>query len=168
MYLTVEQCSNLIEIAESKNSWSRIRGGNKTSYETVTILLEDISVINTLKEYCSEVLKIDLSPTKVAIIKYNVGDSIQRHVDLGSDFPDPHKFTRDAVYNINIRLNEDYSGGEFFLDDKLFYKPAGEIYHYSSDTFHEVKKVIKGVRYLALVSISQEDILGVNKTYSLI
>lgn len=168
MYLTSEQCSSLIQLAESKNQWSRIRGGSKTSYDTVTIQVQDVSIIDSLTKYCSDVLKVDLSPTKVAIIKYNVGDSIQRHVDSGSDFQDPHKFTRDAVYNINIRLNQNFSGGEFFLDDELYYKPIGEIYHYSSNVYHEVKKVTDGVRYVALISISYEDVLGTNKRNTLI
>lgn len=168
MYLSSEQCSRLIELAESKNQWSRIRGGSRTSYRTVTIQVQDQAIISNFKSYCLEVLDVDIAPSKVAIIKYNPGDSIQRHIDMGTDFKDPDKFTRDALYNINIRLNEGYTGGEFILDDKPFYKPVGEIYHYKSNVYHEVKKVTSGVRYVALISISQEDVNGKDITKSII
>lgn len=160
MFLTVDQCDSLIKLAESKNAWSRIRGGSKTSYRTVTIEVQDQTIVNIFRSYCLSILDADITPTKVAIIKYNPGDYIQRHIDMGTDFKDSHKFTRGALYNINIRLNEEYTGGEFILDDKPFYKPVGEIYHYKSNVYHQVNKVISGVRYVALISISQEDVVG--------
>lgn len=167
MKLSEEQCKYLIDTAESKNQWSRIRGGSKTSYETVTLAVDDDALIELFSSYCLQELNLQLRPSKVAIIKYQEGDSIQKHIDKGSDFPDPNKFTRDAVYNINIRLNENYEGGEFFLDDNLFFKPVGEIYHYNSDVYHEVKKITQGIRYIALISVSYEDTI-VTKTHTLI
>ena len=167
MKLSEEQCKYLIDTAESKNQWSRIRGGSKTSYKTVVLDLDDNSIIDLFSIYCSKILNIQHIPFRVAIIRYDKGDLIQRHKDNGSNFGDAYNFTRDALYNINIRLNSDYKGGEFYLSDQLFYRPVGEIYHYKSDTYHEVKMITEGVRYLALLTISYQDTLT-NASYSLI
>ena len=167
MNLSQEQCKYLIDTSEFKNQWSRIRGGSNTSYNTVVLDIVDNSIIDIFSVYCSERLNIQFNPTKVAIIKYQQGDLIQRHIDKGSNFTDAYNFTRDAVYNINVRLNKGYQGGEFYLNDKPFYKPVGEIYHYPSDVYHEVKKVFKGIRYTLLLTVSYQDTLK-TKTHSLI
>jgi len=163
MNLSHTQCKRLIDLAESKNKWDRIRGGSKTSYRTSIIELQDRDVINRIEEYCKDRLKLNKVCSKIAIIKYLPGDNIQRHIDAGTDFEDKSDFVSSAVYNINIRLNDEFEGGDFFLDDKLYAKPVGKIYHYDSDVYHEVKVVTKGVRYIALVTISQSDIMKETK-----
>lgn len=168
MVLSKIQCRTLIDLAESKDSWSRIRGGSRTSYSTCTFKIKDLSIYDLLSDYCALNIGVNFNPSKVSIIKYNVGDRIQRHTDLGSDFYSSNKFTGDVVYNVNIRLNEEYSGGEFYLQDKPFIKAVGEIYHYKSDVYHEVKEVLSGVRYIALIGITQSDIDGDKKIKSII
>lgn len=159
MYLSQTQCKRLIDLAESRNKWDRIRGGSRTSYRTSIIELQDKDIVNRVEDYCKNRLKVNKVCSKIAIIKYLPGDNIQRHTDAGTDFEDKSDFVSSAVYNINIRLNDEFEGGDFFLDDKLYTKPVGEIYHYDSDVYHEVKKVYKGVRYIALITISQRDVM---------
>lgn len=159
MHLSQSQCKRLIDLAENKNKWDRIRGGSKTSYRTSIIELQDRDIVSKIEDYCKDGLKINKVCSKIAIIKYIPGDSIQRHTDAGTDFKDKSDFVSSAVYNINIRLNDEFEGGDFFLDDKLYFKPVGEIYHYDSDVYHEVKEISKGVRYIALVTISQKDVM---------
>jgi len=153
MNLTKEQCEYLINLAESKDEWKRIRFGVKTSYRTVVLALEDGDIKNLIIEYCKTQLNIDIINLEVGIIKYFPGDVFARHIDMGGT-----KHTKDFIYNINVLLNDDYEGGEFYLNDVPYPKPMGEIYHYKSNEYHEVKKITKGTRYSALFFLRFRDL----------
>jgi len=57
-------------------------------------------------------------------------------------------------------LNDDYEGGEFWLDDELFQgNLPGHVYYYNSTQWHEVKPVTKGIRYSLLCFVRERDLI---------
>ena len=153
MKLTIEQCTHLIELAELQTNWNYTDIKNIVSYKSVSFPIPtDIHEI--VENYCKKKLNIELDNINLGVIKYEKGDKFARHIDHDKS----KEFNKDFLYNINIRLNDNYVGGEFYLNDELFYKPMGEIYHYNSSTYHEVKEIKDGVRYLALFYIRYRDI----------
>ena len=151
---TKEQCNLLIETAEKLNRW--IYTESKDSQYYLSGFDSDGDIKNIIINYCKEELGITLVNVKVAILKYQEGGFFHKHQDV-----DPSsEFNKDFVYNINAILNDNYQGGEFMVDDKIFKRGVGEIYHYRSDRFHEVKSVTSGVRYVALFYIRKREIIS--------
>lgn len=163
MKISNSHCRYLIELSESKNLWKRVKTGG--SYYSTLFEVEDGEIKDLIIQYCSEYLNLDISTINVGILKYIEGDLIQKHIDSGSA---TNSLSRDFIYNINILLNDDYEGGEFYLNDKPYLKPMGEIYHYKSSEYHEVKKVKRGVRYCALFYIRYRDIKNWGKLKTII
>jgi hypothetical protein len=167
MNISPEQCKYLINLSESKKGWKRIRFGSKTSYRTVMFGLDNEEIKYLIIKYCNDYLNITIDNVNVGIIKYETGDLFQRHIDNGGS---THRnlFSKDFIYNINVILNDDYEGGEFYLNDKPYPKPPGEIYHYKSNEYHEVKKITNGIRYSALFYIRYQDIIEFQKLKKII
>jgi predicted 2-oxoglutarate/Fe(II)-dependent dioxygenase YbiX len=163
MKISNNHCRYLIELSESKNLWKRVKTGG--SYYSTLFEVEDGEIKDLIIQYCSEYLNLDISTINVGILKYIEGDLIQKHVDSGSA---TNLLSKDFIYNINILLNDDYEGGEFYLNDQPYLKPVGEIYHYKSSEYHEVKKVKRGVRYCALFYIRYGDIKNWRKLKTII
>jgi len=151
---TKNECNEIISFCENENSWKKITNG--VSYQ-IFIFKPDESISNKIIKYSSEILGLSILTVNLAVIKYSVGDYFPRHTDRAGN-----GFNRDFLYNINLKLNDDYEGGDFFLNDKLFKAEVGDVYHYKSTEFHEVKSVIRGVRYGALFYIRERDI-GISK-----
>jgi predicted 2-oxoglutarate/Fe(II)-dependent dioxygenase YbiX len=154
MKISDNHCRYLIELSESKNLWKRVKING--SYYSTLFEVEDGEIKNLIIQYCGEYLNLDISTVNVGILKYVEGDLIQKHVDPG------------FIYNINILLNDDYEGGEFYLNNQPYLKPMGEIYHYKSSEYHEVKKVKRGIRYCALFYIRYWDIKNWEKLKTII
>jgi hypothetical protein len=57
---------------------------------------------------------------------------------------------------VNVVLNDDFEGGEFWLDDNLLEnnKP-GMVYYYDSLQWNEVKEINNGVRYSILCYVRE-------------
>lgn len=150
-----EECKEIIDITEKQNYWE-YRGGKNAIY----YLNNDVGVPEHIKSkiigYCDNVLGITLSDVKLGVIKYKVGGYFSKHQDI-----DPKsEWNNDFVYNINVRLNNDYGGGDFLIDDEVLRKDVGDIYHYRSDKYHEVKPITHGVRYVALFYIRKREIIA--------
>lgn len=153
-----EECKQIIKTAEEVCNWEYRNSKNAIYY-----LSDDIGVPKPIKskivKYCDDTLGITLSNIRLGIIKYDVGGYFSKHQDI-----DPNsEWNNDFVYNINVRLNNDYEGGDFLIDDVVVKKGVGEIYHYRSDKYHEVKPVTSGVRYVALFYIRKREIITQQK-----
>lgn len=152
MNLSDKWCRYLIDIAETKN-WKT--HNTKTYHYQVAHFELDNEIKDIIVSYCKDILKLEISTVNVGIIKYEKDSYFARHQDRLSQ----SKFNKDFLYNINVRLNDDYKGGEFYLNDSLYHKPVGEIYHYKSSQYHEVKKITEGVRYTAIFYIRERDVI---------
>jgi len=153
---TENQCKDIIKKAEELDNWSH-NISNNFSYNIVTFN-SDKYISDIITDYCSKYLKLNVLNINMGVIKYKVNDYMGRHYDRNSGTD----FNKDFLYNINVRLNDEFSGGEFYLKDKIFESKVGDVYHYKSTEWHEVKPITNGVRYIALFYIRERDI-GTNK-----
>ena len=85
-------------------------------------------------------LKIKKELEKIYIHKYIEGQQFEKHADT---------LYKTQIYNVGVCLNNDYDGGEFVLynPEEQLPKELGNIYTFSSQRIHEVKKIIKGERW---------------------
>jgi len=150
---TKQECSEMIKKAEQQNNWMRNVKLNKHSYFTCPLILNE-NQIEKVRLYCKEYLNLDVENISLGILKYIPNDFFARHMDK----LDSLEFNYDFIYNVNMRLNDDYEGGDFYLNDKLFNQEVGVVYNYTSDTYHEVTKVTSGIRYSALFYIRERDL----------
>ena len=149
MIISKEKCLEIIKKVELDSKWESRKFKKTISYQT-TFFPIDIELETQFKDYCKNNLKLDVLDVNLNVLKYEVGDVFARHIDQ-----DPNiEKNSDWLYNINFRLNDDYEGGEFYLNDELFHKPVGEVYHYKSTEYHEVKPITKGIRYSALFYVT--------------
>jgi hypothetical protein len=148
------ECNEIINYAES----SILHEWHRNEFENNRYFIKDISELGTpqkvFKEYIDEKFsKYKIDNFEVYILKYITGDFFGRHKDKNKT-----EFTYDAISNINTRLNDDYTGGDFYLNDLLYNKPIGEIYNYDSDVYHEVKPITNGNRYTLLCLLRARNI----------
>jgi hypothetical protein len=152
---TKNECDEIISFSENQNRWKEVNDGG--IYKIVFFTPNEY-ISNEIIEYGKEILGLSILNVNMAVIKYLEGDCFPRHIDRDKNY----ELNRDFLYNINLKLNDEYEGGEFFLKDKLFYAEVGDVYHYKSTEFHEVKPITKGIRYTGLFYIRERDI-GISK-----
>ena len=143
----------MIKKAEQENKWQRNERLKKYSYFTCPLILNENQTLK-VKKYCKDYLNLDVENISLGILKYLPNDFFARHKDKVDNL----EFNSDFIYNVNMRLNDDYEGGDFYLNDKLFNQEIGMVYNYTSNTYHEVTKVTDGIRYSALFYIRQRDL----------
>lgn len=148
-----EECLDMIKKSEQENKWQRNIRLKKYSYFTTKLELNS-NKIGIVKRYCKQYLNLDVENINLGILKYIPNDFFAKHIDKVSNL----KFNSDFIYNVNMRLNDNYVGGDFYLDNKLFNQDVGTIYSYKSDTYHEVTSVESGIRYSALFYIRERDL----------
>lgn len=146
-----EECLNLINRVESNDRWRRL--DDKIYHYQISECHLNESEEFRVRYYCKKHLNIELNKIDTAIFKYKEGDYILRHVDRFTDVNTKHH--TNMLYNINMRLNDDYEGGEFYLKGNPFIQDVGTVYHYKSNDIHEVKPVTAGVRYTILFYIRE-------------
>jgi hypothetical protein len=149
---TDTECSEIIRFSEKQNKWV-----NNSHYQ-IFVFQPDESISNKIIKYGKEKLGLSILNVNLGVIKYLVGDSYPRHIDRNQEI----EFNKDFVYNINLKLNDEYEGGEFFLNDELLIAEVGDVYHYKSTQYHEVKPITNGIRYSGLFYIRERD-LGISK-----
>ena len=156
-----QECKNIIDRAESKNLWRQLNHGVFHYQISELPLTEDES--SRIKNYCKKFLNIELNFLDASIMKYQKGDFIKKHVDRFIDIESKNVYHTRMLYNINMILNDDYTGGEFHLNNMPHIQDIGTVYHYKSDQTHEVKPIKSGTRYSVLFYI-KEDYINRNNT----
>jgi hypothetical protein len=149
---TDTECSEIIRFSEKQNKWV-----NNSHYQ-LFIFKPDQFISDKIIKYGKEKLGLSILNVNLGIVKYLVGDSYPRHIDRHTEI----EFNKDFLYNINLKLNDDFEGGDFFLNDELFVAAVGDVYHYKSTQYHEVKPITRGIRYTGLFYIRERD-LGISK-----
>jgi len=166
-FLSQSECNDIINMGEDKWSPSLSEKGDiiekfrKSKQVSPNVSkgdwLYDLIKRCFLKhniELTAETLK------EVQIIKYEVGDYIVKHIDISGY--NGKGDTLNRYYVLNIILNDDFEGGDFLYYDvnnnpiKIKNKPGiGLIFR--TNILHEVKPVLKGVRYSFSVFIHPTD-----------
>ena len=148
---TSDECDSIISYIEGVNNWKRVDDGDR--YYHTYLELEWVS--NRFIDYIKKVENIEVSESKfVKCLKYEVGDFFDPH----KDFDPKLDFYKTFMFNINILLNDDFGGGDFLLNGEIYPKQRGWAYYYSSNEWHEVKKVTNGVRYSVLYGVFSDNI----------
>jgi Rps23 Pro-64 3,4-dihydroxylase Tpa1-like proline 4-hydroxylase len=151
---TKNECNEIISFSENENQWEKKTNG--VSYQ-IFIFKPDEFISDKIMKYAKEILGLSILTVNLAVLKYIEGDYFPRHTDRAET-----TFNRDFLYNINLKLNDEYEGGEFLLNDKVLVADVGDVYHYKSTEFHEVKPITKGTRYTGLFYLRERDI-GISK-----
>jgi Rps23 Pro-64 3,4-dihydroxylase Tpa1-like proline 4-hydroxylase len=151
---TKNECNEIISFCEKENQWKKISNG--VDYQ-IFLFTPSESISDKIIKYSKEILGLSILNVNLAVLKYVEGDYFPRHIDRAGN-----GFNRDFLYNINLKLNDEYEGGEFLLNDRVFIAEVGDVYHYKSTEFHEVKPITKGVRYTGLFYLRERDI-GISK-----
>ena len=94
-------------------------------------------------------------------LKYENYDRIRiQHVDPSVEvLLEPHRHT--PPYSFIVFLNDDYEGGELFMDNITFKPKVGQLIYFTGDEPHYVNTVTKGHRY-TLVGFTKDNKLNLN------
>ena len=85
--------------------------------------------------------------------EFFTGGKFTKHVD--------RERQNDWAIIIGAKLNDDFEGGEFWLDDKLLEgNTRGMAYYYDSTQWHEVKPIKSGTRYSMLCYVRARDFVN--------
>lgn len=157
---TNDECNKIIDFLENKNEWEHIHrldpDGDLYAEYYINKFVNDDIVINSFKKYIKSEFLFDVNIVNVYALKYLPNCKFGRHFDRQFNY----EFNKDFVYNINVTLNDNFEGGEFWLDDKLFEgNEPGIVYYYNSTQWHEVKPIKNGVRYSMLCYIRERDFI---------
>lgn len=163
---TREECNHLISL--TSNDFKRdlvnvagetITSNDRTSYSKPVTLEGEIAnlMLSKLSSYgvCS-------LPSYMFIIRYEIGQSFKIHRD--GDVSDHSN----RCQSISIQLNDGYEGGQFIVyddnkDGHTVSNLVGTTVMFPSHQLHEVKSVVSGVRYAAVLWLSSENI-GIKKS----
>lgn len=149
---TREECNSIIEESELLQNY-KVFKKNGCSYQ-MTVFTPNENISSKIIQYTKTHLNLEITNVNLAVVKYLIGDYIGRHIDRNPE----NEFNKNFIYNINTRLNDDYTGGQFYLNDNPFYSEVGDTYHYKSTIWHESKPVTDGVKYTALFYIREQDV----------
>ena len=152
--LTPIQCNELISIAENNLNWNTHDVKKLQSYKVASFNTLPSFFVKIINEYVEKELKVTLSNISFSILKYEPNDFFAKHIDRELS----KEFNKDFLYNLNIKLNSDFKGGEFLLEGNIFNADVGDLYHYKSTQYHEVLPITEGIRYTGLVYIRERDI----------
>lgn len=106
-----------------------------------------------LKKWFSDELNLGDVDGYLTLFFYKEGDRFPIHIDRIQNT----EFYYDAVYNVNVMLNDDYEGGEFILNNVEYKQPAGMVYYYESTNPHGVNMVKSGLRYTLIYFVRERD-----------
>ena len=77
---------------------------------------------------------------ELILLKYSTGGKYNRHKDS--------TLLNGRIFSFSIPLNiGNFTGGEFFLEDKLIKLKTGRAFIFKSSEYHGVKPVIDGTRF---------------------
>lgn len=157
---TIEECNEIVGFLKTADHLFEKRNTDDMSYSKWNIKDHSFKYRNRLQEYVNNKLNISSKDSEIMFLKYSKDDFNKTHVDKNNE----SEYHKDAMYNFNIRLNDDFEGGEFKLKNKKFIAPIGTIYHYPSSTPHSVTKVKKGTRYILLLYLRERNVTDFKKS----
>jgi hypothetical protein len=159
---TIDECKEIIDHAQNNNThqWEeRIdndSNGDLFSHYFVKSLNTHVLAREKFKNFINNEFSFNVHNANLYILKYLPGFKFGRHFDRHL----AKEINHDFVYNVNVILNDDFEGGEFWLDDKLLEQNSpGMVYYYDSLQWHEVKEIKSGIRYSILCYVRERDFI---------
>ena len=150
-----EECSELIEWIENLNNFKQAKLG-KYHYSELD---ESFPGYDKIRNWCNLNLRFK-SNGWLQCFKYFHGQSFPPHKDRNSEF----EFSKDSLINVNVVLNDDYDGGEFYTNGVYYKNEPGMIYWYPSNQLHGVTEIKNGIRYVLLYTIREREVENNSKS----
>jgi len=104
-------------------------------------------------------ITLNIPSIEVMVIRYDEGDYINKHIDK------MEKYSRRYAMITQLTEEDKYEGGELVFYDRFTNEPditdptPGNSILYPVDVEHEVKKLISGTRYSAIIFLCEEEII---------
>jgi predicted 2-oxoglutarate/Fe(II)-dependent dioxygenase YbiX len=162
---TLDECEEIITYAENEilSEWKEFReddaDGNLFLRYSIKGLNTHSLCTERFKEFVNNEFPFTVNKVNISILKYLKGYKFGRHFDRMPQLEANHDF----IFNVNVVLNNNFTGGEFWLNDKLLNNTPGMVYYYNSTEWHEVKEITSGVRYSILCYVRERDCIMKNK-----
>jgi hypothetical protein len=137
-----KECDRIIEMHKvNSQNWK----SNDRGYKSFSIIL------NEETEWMFSKMKIFFEE-ETKIVMENIKNEVHFHVFDTNDWFGIHNDTRDnRLFSLGVLLNDDFEGGEFNLyhqgEEIILEKKVGNTYIFDVAISHEVKPVLKGIRY---------------------
>lgn len=154
---------------ECQSIISDVNKDDKVWYKTfrptvlTTSLNENLWYSKKITNWISEHFNLNESKLKLGFdgtcFKYFPNSFFHEHTDVlnhNKSYP---------LYNINVILNNDFEGGNFFLNRIEYESIPGFIYKYKSNEKHGVKMVTSGIRYVLVYHVFDTDLKITQKNY---
>ena len=159
--LSDNECIEIVDFLEKREDWSlKIHlDENEEIYAHyyMRVFTELEFVKNKFKNFIESEFSFKVHEVNIYALKYYPNFKFGRHFDRAYN----KESNKDFVYNINVVLNDDFEGGEFWLDDKLLEgNTRGMVYYYDSTQWHEVKPIVSGTRYSMLYYVRERDFVN--------
>lgn len=152
---TKEECKDILDDILQNYESSYIKRkfeSDSSSYYKIDITKKTWYYFK-IKNWFTNELNLGENDGYLTLFFYKPGDRFPIHVDR---IPQA-EFYHDAVYNVNVMLNEDYDGGEFILDGIEHKHASGMVYYYESSKPHGVNIVKSGLRYTLIYFVRERD-----------
>jgi hypothetical protein len=137
-----KECDKIIEIHKvNSQKWK----SNDREYKSFSIILNEETewIFSKMKTFFEKE-----SGLKIQTMK----NEVHFHVFETNDWFGVHNDTRDnRLFSLGVLLNDDFDGGEFNLyhqgKEIILEKKVGNTYIFDVAISHEVKPILKGIRY---------------------
>ena len=144
-----EECSEFIEKIEDLGNFQSSIMSNYHYSE----LDDSFPGYDKIRNWCNLNLRFK-SNGWLQCFKYFDGQSFPPHKDRNPNY----EYCKDSLINVNVVLNDEYEGGEFYTNGVYYKNEPGMIYWYPSDQMHGVTEIKNGTRYVLLYTIREREI----------
>ena len=140
-----EHCVKLIkQIEESDIKFESVDFPHKKHYKTDINTPMFSWFIDIIKKEVKELNKNYIPTDWITLLLYKKGDFFNKHTDASS-YP--------GYLSAGYLLNEDFSGGEFVIENEKLSSNIGDLFTFGRDDNHYVTPVTEGIRYSIHFSI---------------
>jgi hypothetical protein len=142
-FFTEDECNDIINLSDNLEFKNNNEFG-KFSYS----FINENWIVNKIIEIFENNKKIKISETPIVrIIKLNIGDTIPINT-----FNYTSGQYKNTSYGSYIFLNNNISGGEFYINGNVIQKEIGKGTIQSIDTKTRISKILKNKLYLIVVN----------------
>lgn len=147
-FLDKSECDYMVNLIKDSNPVDTTENNRKVD----VFPFKNISEVPFLEK---KMLKINIiNNPSFYINRYSEDYFFDTHVDMGGK-NDP-KYERLKTLIINLSDENEYSGGELIIKDKLMSKKIGDAHFFDSNIRHELKKITNGIRYSLVLWLKKQ------------
>ena len=154
-FLDIERCKEAIEDGNS-NGWKRAK--DVYEYDQAMIKLPQVHETIISKFESIKNVKVEYGSNWTRILKLGVGDKLPTHTfDYSREYK--NKF-RDTNFGIVTFLNDNYEGGNYYINSKKVKTDIGYGYIHNKTSTGKLTEITSGECYLLITHIFHLDKRG--------